>query len=759
MKSYWMWLKSTKEIDLNHPYMVLFRREFELNESVVEAKCDISADSKYKLYVNGQFVEFGPSKGDGEIWYYDTVDLKGYLKPGKNVIAVQVLRFPNDPFGGNQSTIVTAWPGLYFKSLLKTELCELDLSADEQWKCLWYRQCSVVGGTEGFEPLHFFERVRSDSSISNWNHLEYNDEFWEQAWRYPDKKIRYNVAPGNLVPRSIPMMFQRPVQFKDVIQSKGIISKEQWKHWVLTQHEIVVPAESEAVVELDIQEEMVAYLSLKTSGGKGSCIEILQSEAYVQNAREYDSSGAVHSVKKDRLDYMNGHLEGFKDVVWPSGLEETYEPFWFRTFRFVQLNIKTADEPLVLYHINALETGYPLEVKTHVEVSDPTLKGIWDLSERTLRRCMLETYVDCPFYEQLQYIMDTRAQILYTYAVSADDRLARKAIDDFTRGQRYDGLLNSAYPNTKPNVIPGFSLFYIFIIHDHMMYFGDKELIKDVLPSVEKVLRFFEKHRLENGLIGKTGSIQNEEKLWSFIDWCPQWMTGVPSAVKKGPLTIENLLVLEALKKASECARFVDKNELALEYEGFAESLAHAIRHLCMDQNGLLKDGPDAEEYSQHVQVFGVITHVLSHEEGRKNLLATFEQPERFAQCTVSWQYYLYRALELSDLYEKTEECYNIWRRMIANHMTTSAEAEAFSRSECHAWGALALYELPSVTLGVRPAAPGYGKVKVCPKPGYLSWAKGEVITPKGKVKVQWEKTESGFTCEVSADPEIEIIK
>lgn len=81
-----------------------------------------------------------------------------------------------------------------------------------------------------------------------------------------------------------------------------------------------------------------------------------------------------------------------------------------------------------------------------------------------------------------------------------------------------------------------------------------------------------------------------------------------------------------------------------------------------------------------------------------------------------------------------------IWREMVKNHMTTCAESDSYPRSECHAWGALALYELPSVILGVRPAAPGYAKVKIAPVPGYLTWAKGEAVTPKGMVAVAWKK-------------------
>ena len=88
----------------------------------------------------------------------------------------------------------------------------------------------------------------------------------------------------------------------------------------------------------------------------------------------------------------------------------------------------------------------------------------------------------------------------------------------------------------------------------------------------------------------------------------------------------------------------------------------------------------------------------------------------------------------------------------VRKHCTTCVEAEFYARSECHAWGALALYEIPSVILGVRPTAPGYSKVEAKPCPGYLTLAFGTVHTPAGDVKVSWHKIGEKIDLKVSQE-------
>ena len=189
----------------------------------------------------------------------------------------------------------------------------------------------------------------------------------------------------------------------------------------------------------------------------------------------------------------------------------------------------------------------------------------------------------------------------------------------------------------------------------------------------------------------------------------------------------------------------------AKEWRLDAAAMKEAIRSSCMNEDGLLTDGPATADLSQHAQVFGVLSGTLTEEEGCNAIRRCMTEPG-FARCTVAMNWYLFRALEKTGLYHLTDRCWDVWRRMIANGCTTCVESEGYNRSECHAWGSLILYELPSVTLGVRPASPGYGTVEVVPVPGYLDHAEGTVHTPRGDVRVEWYRSGSGIKCHVEAD-------
>lgn len=736
--THWIWMPDWQELVNDKPRLVRFRKTVTLDVKPESMKLRISADTRYKLYVNGKFVEFGPAKGDQRIWYVDTVEIAPWLNAGVNSLAVEVLRYPLAYRSGNFGMVRTATAGLFIEG---------GMIADESWKCREVKGFKILRESPGFAPLMFLEEYTTEEWEKNWKLADYDDSTWANARPYNVMEINEGSCPGDLSPRPIPFLNKISRKFTGVVPKYDQNTVSKWESVLAGAGSAMIPAGQKEIVELNAGEEMCGYLSLRMRFGKGTTIKILASEGYVQN--EMYSNG-MDPIKKDRCDWVNGHLDGYTDIYHVSGYgregaEEIYEPFWFRTFRFIQLEITTGEEPCIITGFDYQETGYPLDVKTSVAASDPSFAGIWDISMRSLRRCMHETYEDCPFYEQLQYAMDSRSQILYTYMTSGDDRLARQCMDDFRRSQRADGMLNCCYPHWGPNIIPGFAIYYIMMVYDHMMFFGDKKLIRKHMGAIDGVLEYFDNHLEARGIVGKTGG-HISERYWSFIDWSVPWgpTVGTPPSGLRGPIVMESFLYIYGLQHAAKLCDYLGRIGTAEEYRARAAAVQQAINTYCRDEDGFYLDSPGVRDYSQHCQVFAVLTDTVPLEEGRRLVLATLDDTEKFAQCTVAAMFYLFRALEKIGAYDRTEVLWETWRNMLKNNLTTCVENYVGERSDCHAWGALILHELPAVTLGVRPAAPGFEKVAIAPVPGYLDWAKGDVVTPWGMVHVEWEKAEDG---------------
>jgi len=100
--------------------------------------------------------------------------------------------------------------------------------------------------------------------------------------------------------------------------------------------------------------------------------------------------------------------------------------------------------------------------------------------------------------------------------------------------------------------------------------------------------------------------------------------------------------------------------------------------------------------------------------------------------------FFYFRALSAAGEYDRSYPLWDMWRDQLKLNMTTWLEDPVSERSDCHAWGAVPLYEFPCEVLGVNPAAPGYARILIEPKPGPLQWAEGSAITPRGAVHVAW---------------------
>ncbi|HUL76770.1 MAG TPA: alpha-L-rhamnosidase N-terminal domain-containing protein, partial [Vicinamibacteria bacterium] len=102
----WIWLPCERTLANT---FVLFRREIEIGGPVASARGWISADSRYRLWVNGRRVQWGPAPCDPRSYEADPLDLTRWLVPGRNVIGAEVLYY-----GHGEGTWPFGKPGFLF---------------------------------------------------------------------------------------------------------------------------------------------------------------------------------------------------------------------------------------------------------------------------------------------------------------------------------------------------------------------------------------------------------------------------------------------------------------------------------------------------------------------------------------------------------------------------------------------------------------------------------------------------------------------
>ena len=361
-----------------------------------------------------------------------------HLTEGINVLAAMVLHYPQTVEGGNRSVWRMQHPAFAAAGQIEWEGGSLDWQTDESWQAAPAKDIRMHGSCPDTSRLVIQEEARGDASLQGWRLPGYDAAGWQSAAVYPKGAFLPTVSPAFQRKRSIPFLFEeeRPLHVFRAVQGDAA----GWAALLEKSEPLTLPAHSEAVVELAAGRLMTAYLTLRVQGGRGSVIQWMPAEGYVQ---PHDGG----AIKGDRLDWQHGVLTG----------------------------------PTDRYEVGGFGT--------------------------------------------------------------ADDRLARQAIDSFARSQRADGLLNACYPAYKPNVIPGFSIYYILMLHDHMMYFGDKDLVERYFPVAERILQFYEDLREPDGLVGRLpGAGGFGGGYWCFVDWAKGWPVGVPPAAACGPAAIDSLM-------------------------------------------------------------------------------------------------------------------------------------------------------------------------------------------------------------------------
>jgi hypothetical protein len=453
-----------------------------------------------------------------------------------------------------------------------------------------------------------------------------------------------------------------------------------------------------------------------------------------------------NSWDKGNRDQIEGKVfNGIGDtfIVGPGNQPQRFETLWWEAGRYIEVVVQTQDQPLTIESLAIRETHYPHFFESKFEASDARLADVIPIALRTLEMCSHETYMDCPYYEQLMYVGDTRLQVLTTYAMSRDDRLPRKAIEvfDFSRAAGYHGLTMGRYPTKILQTIPPFSLWWIGMLHDFLMWRGDAEFIRARMPGVRAVVDAFLRYVNKNDLLESPDG-------WNFVDWVPGWFHGMPPAGHDGINGTLNWHLAYTLKLASELEDFVGEPDLAKRCANRGGEIAAACEAFWHEGRGLFAEDLDKTVFSEHTQCIALLSGLLDpalHPKLAPSLLAD----PNLARTTIYFTHYLFETYRQLGRPDRLLDRMSLWFNLRANGSRTTVESPEPTRSDCHAWGAHPVYHYFASILGIRPLIPGFARVSINPQLGPLTGARGTIVHPKGSITLDLQSKDGKVTGDI----------
>jgi alpha-L-rhamnosidase len=696
-----------------------FRKILKLESEPGRFVVHTSADARYRLYVNGLPATWGPAVGDSENWNYETTDIAPLLKKGENLIAAQVWNW--GPLNGTrQQSLRTAF-------ILQGDSDEEhEANTNQSWKVkkdAGYHVLDMDRATVGGGYI----AGGTDSLIAarhpwGWNQASFDDSDWKQAKEMGKGNHSgldtWKGTAWKLKSRELPSMEQKKEPIAELLEAEGI----PFPGYSDKKLSVEIPANSRVEILLDNRVLTMGFPQLYVSGGKNSKIKIQYQEAL------FNADG----TKGNRNDWQGKTMKGYYDIFIHDGEERRFEPLWIRVFRFVKLTIETQDEPLKINDFYNIYTAYPLKQKGSFAVEDEMLNQIWETSWRTLRLCALETYMDCPYYEQVQYIGDTRIQALVSMYVAGEDRLAKNAIQQFYNSMQPMGLTKSAHPTNGVQIIPPFSLYFIGMVNDYYMLRDDPDFVRQFIPGIKFVLEWFIGRIAENGMLGPL-------PYWNHIDGGTDFTNGSPPGISDGGSAHMTILLAYALDKAAELLNRFDFPCDGERFLKISKSLKQHTIDLCFsEEKKLIAETPAKEQFSQHTNIFAILTNTLNTEV-QHEIAQRILNDQSLIQTTLYFKFYLFQALKKAGLGEKVIDQMQEWEKFLDAGLTTFPEHGINSRSDCHAWAAHPMYDFLNITCGIEPDSPGFKTVKIEPNPGNLSEFEGKMFHPSGEISVSYK--------------------
>lgn len=690
----------------------------------------VSADQTVTLFCNDGLIMRGPACSEPGSWAFHTYELS--LAPGRHRLRAEVWRLEGDRSPGQRLStgggFILAGEGRWH-SLLSTGYAP--------WTVSRRRDATPLPAVRHLPTwigcgIRWDLRVAPDAPVA----ASVQEHWWENIYGIVGGKRK--LAPVDIPdPREELVTDLRVAAAVDAWVEPADPFPPRIEPGATAQLPAVVPARAERSVLLDLGTYRCGFPQLTFEGGAAATVECRWAESLIESGE----LAAPRHCKGHRDAIAGKRFFGFGDAWVADGRRQTVTTHWWRSGRYLLLRVRTAEAPLVLHSLAVRTTGYPwLQDEPTIETGDERLQEILRLGWRGFVNCTHDLFIDCPFYEQMQYVADTRIMILTSYVSTGDDRLARRSITAFDQSRIRHGLPAMRAPSRCDMVSTTFALWWVGMVFDFARWRRDPAFVAARLEGVRSTLDQLDEYRNNDGLLEAVPG-------WPFIDWGTPWddpahpeaFNGVPPGARGGVSSLVNLHDALAREQAAALEDYVGLPALADRRRAQAAAIRAACRRFVDRESGLLCDAEGLQPFSEHAQVFGLLAGLFAPHEAER-AWARLRAGGLPARASIYFLHHLFDAAAFHGCASIMLTRLGPWHEMLARGLRTPTEEPEPSRSDCHGWGCHPLFHVVHGLLGLQPAGFEFRRARLRPDLGSLPFVDAQIPHPDGLVHLRVEK-------------------
>jgi alpha-L-rhamnosidase len=754
---------ATRPVQANpHDSIGLFRRTFRLDSVPPSLPARIWADGRYVLCVNGNEVARGPVRSDPRMAHYDVVDLAGFVRVGDNVITITARHFgaATSWWMPVPATYTLGAGSVLFEALVDDHW----VVADRSWRASAGNAWTPVPvpGDVACLPLESFD---ARAHCHGWQDPGFDDATWSAAVEITPM---HTGAHGDPHPPSEPFGMLRPpvrtvLPGGAVHQAKatgvtaapgGVLGDDPVRQVV--EDERTLAGGSTGGVDGDVR-----VVSFDLGHIAAGVIELTVDDAV--SGTVIDIAGAEHLDDAGRL-VMLGQHAGLR-YVCDGGGHEVFRSTDIIGARHLHASVRPpAGATHPSFRLAVHDRHRPRPDGPSFECSDPALNTIHAIGLRTVDLCALDAYVDCPTREQRAWTGDSVVHQMVDLVTNPDWSMAMWH-PQLASSSRADGMLPMAaasdFTDDDRTIVPDWSLHWIRSVHNLYRYTGDRELVADLMPAAERTLRWFESYLGEDGLLHDVSG-------WLLLDWASVYSQGCSSVL--------NALWARALEDYADMATWLGnagsaawamrrRDGVRASFDLFWDArrgvyLDHAVGGIAQPmaaQHGgsaalaagivpvdrvptVVERLTDRSRLIRHSWVMDPVT-VTGGSTGFVYLVTGYPAPDwdvetQMVAAEPFFRYVLHDGLARAGRADLIADLCRDWQVFVDRGETSWPECWT-GGTRCHGWSSTPTMDLIVHVLGISPAEPGFGSVRVQPALGGLDWARATVPTPLGPLTVE----------------------